>query len=54
MDEDVEEYEAIRNMINRANEEGLIVEVVHYFGMFRESGDSVEEAAAAALYEWDC
>lgn len=52
-DTDDNEYQAILNMLKRANAEGLIVEVVQKFGEFRSSGDDLVEACRCACYEWD-
>ena len=48
-----QEFDTIAMMIDRADQYGLLVEVVRSYGSFRAGGDSVRDAAHAALYEWD-
>ena len=53
IDETEEEMTAISNMIDRASNEGLLVEVIWSFS--RESkDDSIKTRCFHALYEWDC
>jgi len=56
-------YEAIDAMTSMAQENGLLVEVVHSFGMImagiesdtgRISDEDVIESAGLALLDWDC
>lgn len=47
------DYDTIAIMIDRADQHGLLVEVIHSFGQARATGAGVEEAVGAALYEWD-
>jgi hypothetical protein len=49
----MEEFETISAMLEAAEREGLLVEVVWTFGNLRNSGDNVEDASKSALYEWD-
>lgn len=48
------EWEIIDRMLKRAHLEGLITEVVHSYTSHIQQGDSIEEAAWAAIYDWDC
>lgn len=44
---------AVADMLDRATEHGLAVEVVQAFGNERAAGIDTQRAASAALYEWD-
>ena len=47
------ELNNIHTMLTEAQKYGLLVEVVHSYGDYLASGDSIAEACAAALYDWD-
>lgn len=51
--EEIDELEAVDRMVKRAEEQGMLVEVISTFGSERASGATVQEAAFSALYEWD-
>lgn len=48
-----EEMQAIADMVERSDMEGLLVEVVWSFGRAQASGDSIKESCFFALNEWD-
>jgi len=48
------ELDAINNMMDRAIEVGMQVEVIYTFGERRAAGDDIIEACRCALHEWDC
>lgn len=47
------DLEAVAQMVKLAEENGLLVEAVLFFGHEREHGADTQNACAAALYEWD-
>ena len=49
----VEEYEAILQMLQEAEANGLEVEVINSFGDMRAEGLNVKDAAWGALLDWD-
>lgn len=50
---DREDFMIIGDMLRRASEFNLEVEVVATFGEARKNGDDVLTAAGFAIYEWD-
>lgn len=54
MDDDLfAEYKSINKMIDKAQEQGLLVEVIYSFGISMKEGEDVHDACVQALYEWD-
>jgi hypothetical protein len=49
-----DEYTAISKMLKRAIARGIEVEVVAWYTFERMNGAPPSEAAANALWEWDC
>jgi len=50
--QDSDEYEALALILDKCN--GLAVEVLAAYVQHRIHGDSPSDAAAYALYDWDC
>jgi len=48
------EWEAIDRMLRASTSEGLTVEVIHSYTSYIQGGNSIEEAAWAAICDWDC
>jgi DNA anti-recombination protein RmuC len=48
------EMDCVTNMITKAKQQGLLTEVVMWYGDYRAAGDSIETACFAALCDWDC
>lgn len=55
IDDDIRNVELknIRFMIRNALHYGLLEEVIFSYTEYIRSGDSVDEAVAAAMYDWD-
>jgi len=63
MTDDYSSFDAVARMIKQAEENGLLVEVVHTFGMSmahklddkgRVPEGAIKESSAGALIDWDC
>ncbi len=52
-DYDDPEMAAVASMIEEAEKNGLLVEVILSFAHSVAAGGNIEDAAACALYEWD-
>lgn len=52
--EEVDEWELIAQMIKRAQQSGMLVEVIHAFWAETKRGEELAKACWNALYEWDC
>ena len=48
-----DDADAIRIALDRADEYGLTVEIVHAALLAAQRGATIQEALWAALYEWD-
>lgn len=48
-----DDLKSVAAMIEHAEREGLLAEVVWSFGIKRKGGDDTPTAASAALTEWD-
>lgn len=52
-EEDLDNFKVVSNMLKRAKDVCLEVEVVTYFALGIKNGMTISEAAYEALYEWD-
>lgn len=53
LEDHIDDFRTIADMLSAADAQGLTVEVVEAYGEFRAAGNRVKDAAADALYEWD-
>ncbi len=53
MTESADEIEAVGIMIEKAEKQGLLAEVVWSFGQEMRNEKDMVQAAANALYDWD-
>jgi len=47
-----EEMEAVSNMVKRASEQGLLIEVL--WSALQNNSDNIPMKCFHAVYEWDC
>jgi hypothetical protein len=53
-DQDYQNMCAVDSMVRTAIKAGVHIDVVLAFANYIKNGDSIQEAARCALYDWDC
>jgi len=53
-EDDMADMRAIASMLAAADKAGMSVEVIMSYGNYIKNGDSIQEAARCATYDWDC